>query len=104
MTAALRSGVDAICPDCWTGGCGCDQCFGSCANVLEGITPVVEQLGDCIWILGSPLAFPCIFFFAAAPHTNESSGYEMGMLQTPCHQPCTCLLATLCVPCCQWHV
>lgn len=101
----VHSAVDTACPDWWKNGCGCDKGFGACANVLEAVTPVVEQLASCIWIFASPLAFPLIFCFSPDPHTHETSGYEISMLQAPCcKRPITCCLSTLCVPCSQWYV
>jgi hypothetical protein len=100
----VHSAVDNTCPAWWKEGCGCNSCFGTCANVLEVVTPFVEQVGNCIWIFGSPLAFPLIFCFSPAPHTKESSGYEISMLEAPCRRPCTCILSTVCVPCAQWYV
>ena len=96
--------VDASCPECWKEGCGCDGCFGTCADCLESVQPVLDQVSSCIWILGSPLAFPCIFFFSPDPHTNESSGYEISMLEAPTTRPITCCLSTMCVPCAQYYV
>ena len=100
----LTGCVNDACPSWWKQGCGCNACFGTIADGLEMVTPVVEQIGTCIWILGSPLAFPLIFCFPAEPHTKESSGYAISMMEAPCRRPCTCCLATLCVPCAQWHV
>ena len=73
--------VDGACPNWWKQGCGCNACFGTVADVLEMVSPVVEQIGTCIWILGSPLAFPIIFCFPSEPHTRESSGYAIGMME-----------------------
>lgn len=101
----VHGAVDQVCPSWWKEGCGgCDRCFGLCADGLEVITPVVEHLGNCIWILGSPLAFPLVFCFDPAPHTYESSGYEISMLGAPLRRPCLCLVATVCFPCAQWQV
>ncbi len=99
----VTDGVDTVCPECWKNGCGLDGCFGVCADGLEVVNPVVEQIGSLIWIFGSPLAFPCIFCFSPEPHTDESSGYEISMLQAPCKRPFTCCFATFCLPCCQWY-
>ena len=59
--------VNATCCDCWTEGCGLDGAFGQCADCLEAVNPCMEYFADAIWILGSPLAFPCIFFFSQNP-------------------------------------
>lgn len=70
----VHSAVDKFCPAWWKEGCGaCNQCFGVCADGLETVTPIVEQCGSIIWIMGSPLAFPLIFCFPAAPHTRYVS-------------------------------
>jgi len=100
----VHDAVDGACPSWWKQGCGCNACFGATADVLETVTPAVEAVGNCIWIFGSPLAFPLIFCFAAAPHTRESSGYEMSMLEAPCRRPCTCCAASCCIPCAQHYV
>jgi hypothetical protein len=104
VTNLISDTVDRNCCGWWTNGCGLNPLFSTCATVLEGVTPIVEQFGNCIWILGSPLAFPLVFCFSSNPHTNESSGYEISMCEAPYKRPITCCLSTLCVPCSQWYV
>lgn len=100
----VHQGIDSVCCQCWQEGCGCDSGFALCADCLEYANPVLEQVGDVIWIFGSPLAFCCIFCFSSAPHTDESSGYELSMLQAPIRRPLTCCAASFCAPCGQWYV
>jgi hypothetical protein len=100
----VHDGVGACCPDWWTHGCGLNGAFGLCADCLEVTNPILQQVGDAIWIFASPVAFFCIFCFPSDPYTDESSGYEVSMLGAPCRRPVTCCAATLCVPCAQWHV
>lgn len=100
----VSEGVDNYCCQCWKDGCGCDKGFALCADCLDFANPVLEQVGDLIWIFGSPLAFCCIFFFPSDPHTDESSGYEISMLQAPIRRPVTCCAASFCAPCAQWYV
>lgn len=95
--------VNETCPECWKEGCGISPLFGACADGLELINPVMGRFANLIWILGSPFAFPCIFCFPSDPHTNESSGYDMSMLEACYKKPCTCCLSTLCLPCGQWY-
>lgn len=99
----VTNGIDNCCPDCWKDGCGMNGCFGVCADGLEVVNPFCEQFSSAIWCLGSPLAFPIIFCFTSDPHTHESSGYEIGMLEAPCRRPLTCCLTTFCLPCGQWY-
>ena len=97
--------VQGVCCDCWTGGCGCDAGFGMIADGLEAINPCMESIADCIWILGSPLAFPIVFCFPPGEETDPpNGGWQMPMIQTPCQRPCHCLLYTACTPCGQWHM
>jgi hypothetical protein len=103
LTNFVSNTVDQNCCAFWTNGCGLNPLFRTCAQVLEGVTPIVEQLGNVIWIFGSPLAFPLVFCFSPDPHTKESSGYEISMCEAPCRRPITCCFATVCVPCAQWH-
>ena len=103
LTNFVSNTVDQNCCAFWTNGCGLNPLFRTCAEVLEAVTPVVEQFGNVIWIFGSPLAFPLVFCFSPDPHTKESSGYEISMCEAPCRRPITCCFATLCVPCAQWH-
>jgi hypothetical protein len=100
----VHDGVDSCCPDWWKNGCGLNGVFGTCANCLEVTNPILQQVGDAIWIFGSPIAFLCIFCFPSDPYTDESSGYAVSMLEAPCRRPITCCFATVCVPCAQWHV
>lgn len=97
--------VDGICCDCWTEGCGCDACFGLAADGLETINPAMEYCADAIWICGSPLAFPLVFFFPSGPETEPpGGGWQMSMLETPIRAPLQCCCFTL-LPCCgQWYM
>lgn len=99
--------VQAVCCDCWTQGCGLDGAFGQCADCLEAINPCMEYFADCIWILGSPLAFPCIFFFDPNPENENQpqgpgGGWQMPVMSAPCRKPFTCCLAVACPWCAQW--
>uniref|UniRef100_A0A7S3V5Q2 Uncharacterized protein n=1 Tax=Chaetoceros debilis TaxID=122233 RepID=A0A7S3V5Q2_9STRA len=85
-------------------GCGCNECMGRCADVLECITPIAESSAKLICCLGSPLAFPLIFCFDSDPHTHESSGWNITMMQTPSKASLACCLSTICVPCGQFYV
>jgi hypothetical protein len=100
--AIVQDAVQSVCPDCWTGGCGLDGCFGGCADVLEAINPFMESIAAFIWCFGSPLAFPLIFCFSPAPHTNETSGYEISVLQAPLRRPISCCAGM--TPCGQWYL
>jgi len=100
----VTDGVDAVCCDWWTEGCGLDGCFGMTADCLEVINPAMEMVGNAIWIFGSPLAFPLIFCFPSDPHTHESSGYDISMLQAPLRRPFVCCFSAVCLPCGQWYV
>jgi len=95
--------VEGSCPDCWKAGCGLSPLCGLCADGLELVNPCLGAVANAIWILGSPLAFPIIFCFSAFPHTDESSGYEISMLQACYKRPCACCWSTLCLPCGQWY-
>ena len=86
------------------GGCGLNSCMGGCADALEVVTPVAETAAKVFWCLGSPLAFPIIFCFDSDPHTQESSGWDVGMMQAPMKAPLTCCMSTICVPCGQYYV
>ena len=102
-----RGCVDASCPDCWKEGCGLDGAFGQCADCLEAVNPCMEYFADSIWILGSPLAFPCIFFFSPDPENQDQSqgpggGWQITMMSAPCKKPLTCCFATACPWCAQW--
>mmetsp|Transcript_32211 Transcript_32211/g.78277 ORF Transcript_32211/g.78277 Transcript_32211/m.78277 type:complete len:326 (-) Transcript_32211:98-1075(-) len=94
--------VDAICCDFWTEGCGCDSCYGCLADGLEAVNPFMECVADAIWIFGSPLAFPCIFFFDAPKTNPPGGGWQVSMMKTPikaCPQWC---FYTICCPCGQF--
>jgi hypothetical protein len=98
--------IQNICCTCWTNGCGLDGAFGAIANGLEAINPCMEYIADCIWILGSPLAFPIVFLFPPAGDDATippGGGWSMSMLQTPLRRPLHCCLYTLCAPCGQWY-
>lgn len=86
------------------GGCACNTCMATCADGLECITPVAEQSARILCCLGSPLAFPIIFCFDPDPHTQESSGWNVGMMQAPSKAPVICCFNTLCMPCGQFHM
>ena len=105
-TAGLPSEcVDSICCDCWTEGCGLDGCFGLVADGLEVINPVMEFAADAIWLCGSPLAFPLIFFFDQGPETDPpGGGWQLPMIETPCRSPLKCCFYTVCCPCGQWYM
>ncbi|KAI2509765.1 hypothetical protein MHU86_4618 [Fragilaria crotonensis] len=98
----VQDAVRTVCPDCWTQGCGLNGCFGQCADCLEAVNPFMESIASAICCLGSPLAFPFIFCFSPAPHTNETSGYEISALAAPCRRPISCCIGM--TPCGQWHV
>jgi hypothetical protein len=100
----VTNAISNNCCQCWLGGCGLNGTFGAIADCLELVTPVAEQIGNIIWIFGSPLAFPIIFCFPSAPHTAESSGYEISMIEAPVRHPCICAASTICLPCGQWYV
>lgn len=100
----VKDAISETCPECWLEGCGCDSCFSLCADCLEAMSPFVESCASTIWCLGSPLAFPFVFCFDSDPHTNESSGWSISMLQAPFRRPLECCCATICLPCGQWHV
>ena len=96
--------VDAICCDFWTEGCGLDGCYGCLADGLEAVNPFLECVADAIWIFGSPLAFPCIFFFDAPKTNPPGGGWQVPMMKTPikaCPQWC---FYSLCCPCGQFHM
>ena len=105
-TAGLPSEcVDSICCDCWTEGCGLDGCFGLVADGLEVINPVMEFAADAIWLCGSPLAFPLIFFFDQGPETDPpGGGWQLPMIETPCRSALKCCFYTVCCPCGQWYM
>ena len=97
--------MNNCCCSWWTDGCGCNACFGACADGLEVINPIMEYCADCIWVLGSPLAFPIIFCFPPGPETNPpGGGWRLPMLQTPIRTPLQCCFYTICMPCGQWHM
>lgn len=78
-------------------------CFGCVADGLETVNPVLEYVADCIWICGSPIAFPLVFCFDKGPETNPpGGGWQMPMIQTPLKKPLHCCLYTICAPCGQW--
>ncbi len=85
-------------------GCGCNKCMGTCADILEFITPFAESSARVIWCLGSPLAFPLIFCFDADPHTLESSGWNVTMIQASLRAPLICCANTMCMPCGQFYI
>lgn len=95
--------INAQCPNWWKEGCGLSPLCGVCADGLELINPVMSWFANAIWIMGSPLAFPCIFCFSSDPHTDESSGYDISMLQACYTHPCVCCCSSLCLPCGQWY-
>lgn len=97
--------VDSICCDCWTNGCGLDGCFGLLADGLEAINPIMESAADGIWLCGSPLAFPLVFFFDSGPETvPPGGGWQVPMMRTPLKNPVKCCFYTVCCPCGQWHL
>jgi hypothetical protein len=100
----VQQAIQNNCCACWLQGCGLNGMFGIIADGLECISPAIEQVADCIWVFGSPLAFPIIFCFPSAPHTDKSSGYEVSMLQAPCQRPFLCCFLTVCFPCGQYYV
>ena len=108
MGDAFGGVIDARCCECWKEGCGpIDPCLGFTADGLEAITPAIEMCADCIWIFGSPLAFPFIFCFSPNPEAEQqpsgpSGGWEMTMMQTPLGKPLTCCFACFCPCCAQW--
>lgn len=104
MADLIRNCVSERCCNCWVEGCGLNGMFGFLADGLECISPAFEQVASCIWIFGSPLAFPIIFCFPSVPHTNKSSGYEVSMLEAPMKRPCLCCFYTICFPCGQYHI
>lgn len=97
--------VEGICCNCWTEGCGCDGAFGLVADGLETINPAMEYIADLIWICGSPLAFPIVFFFDKGPETEPpGGGWKMAMIKAPCQAPLRCCGYML-LPCCgQWYM
>lgn len=97
--------VDRMCCDCWTGGCGLDGCFGCVASGLEAINPIMEYVADCIWICGSPLAFPLVFCFPPGQETEPpGGGWQISMMETPIRAPCQWCIFTM-LPCCgQWYL
>lgn len=102
-----RGCVEASCPDCWKEGCGLDGACGACADCLETVNPFLEYCADAIWILGSPLAFPCIFLFSPSPENEEQpqgpgGGWAITMMSTPCRRPLACCFATACPCAAQW--
>ncbi|KAG7358959.1 hypothetical protein IV203_015548 [Nitzschia inconspicua] len=97
--------VDKCCCECWQQGCGLDGCFGTCADTLEAINPVMEYIADLIWFLGSPLAFPLIYCFDKGPDTEPpGGGWQIPMIQTPLRLPIMCCAFTICAPCGQWYM
>jgi hypothetical protein len=65
----------------------------------------MEWCADCIWICGSPIAFPLIFLFPAPPEsTPPGGGWQISMLSAPCKAPIQCCLFTACCPCGQWYL
>lgn len=97
--------VSGVCCDCWTNGCGCNGAFGAIADGLEAVNPAMEYCADCIWLMGSPLAFPLVFCFPAGPETDPpGGGWQISMLSAPLKRPLKCLLYTACTPCGQWHM
>jgi hypothetical protein len=104
MNDILQETVRNTCCSCWVNGCGLDGMFGCIADGLDVVSPVLEQVAGCIWIFASPIAFPIIFCFPSTPHTNESSGYEISMLQAPCKHPCIWCGSTICFPCGQFFL
>jgi hypothetical protein len=99
--------VDENCCACWKEGCGLDKCCGVVANGLEAVNPAMEYFADCIWLLGSPLAFPIVFCFPA-PSPDETvppgGGWSLSMLNAPLRRPLHCCLYTACAPCGQWQL
>ncbi len=85
-------------------GCGCNACMGQCADALEFVTPVAEASAKALCCLGSPLAFPFIFCFDPDPHTHESSGWQLTMMQAPLYAPFVCCASTICMPCGQYYM
>ena len=97
--------VDNMCCDCWKEGCGCDGCFGILADGLETVNPLLEYVADCIWVCGSPIAFPLIFLFPPPPESNPpGGGWQVSMLKSPLVKPLQCILFTVCCPCGQWYL
>jgi len=97
--------IENVCCDCWTEGCGLDGCYGCLADGLEVINPAMEYVADCIWVCGSPIAFPIVFLFSPGPETTPpGGGWQMPMIQTPCRKPIQCCLYSICAPCGQWHL
>lgn len=96
--------VCCACAKVWKEGCGCDGAFAGCADGLQRVQPCLQAFSSAIWCLGSPVAFPFVFCFSPEPHTNESSGWAISMLQAPCAEPCACCLTTVCLPCGQWEL
>lgn len=103
-TGCIQSIIEGNCCACWLNGCGLDGAFGTIADVLEAVNPFMEQFASIIWCFGSPLAFPCIFFFSPDPHTNETSGYDISALQAPVYHPFQCCFQMTCLPCGQWQL
>ena len=91
--------VQQYCCACWKDGCGLDGCFGLVGDGLEAINPFMEYCADCIWVFGSPLAFPFIFCF---PPGEGDGGWRVSMLRTPITVPIKWCLYSICAPCGQW--
>lgn len=101
----VNDAISSTCPDCWLEGCGpLDSCFKITADTLECITPFVESFAAAIWCCGSPIAFPLIYCFDPDPHTNETSGWDISMQQTPTREPCICCFSMIFLPCGQFLV
>eukprot|EP00035_Acanthoeca_spectabilis_P021593 m.439054 g.439054 ORF g.439054 m.439054 type:complete len:504 (+) comp18327_c0_seq1:128-1639(+) len=95
--------VKDFCTVCNESPCGATNACICIANVLDVVSGPIERFADAIWILGSPLAFGCVFCFPNDNPPYDESQYpnqwDHFMVYAPCQHCCYCCTSYICMPC-----
>eukprot|EP00038_Savillea_parva_P012186 m.202849 g.202849 ORF g.202849 m.202849 type:complete len:520 (-) comp21955_c0_seq1:27-1586(-) len=97
-----------FCSMCNKSPCGTTNMCLAMASALDFVSGPLERFADVIWVLGSPLAFPCVFLFPKTNPPYDEAQYpnqwDHFMIYAPCQHCLYCCGAYLCMPCALYQV